>query len=245
MCVQRFDDSLNSAIHTTYRISLRSSSTPESTTVSPSSCPMSRSVSSMYGRTPVQTDIELLASKDTHPHIIVGPSITSPTQQQQMYSYQQTSPILPSVVATGGVYKGQGRNQRMLMTFNTRSILSKWGTHSKVRCLVYLKCTVCRQHRLRPPQRPLHTANTLDGRPIPQTRSYLLSLSSEQVQDVGGLNLHFGKCGLARGRLPIRSGPNLAPTSLGAARVQIPQIPRTMLTKRMRLSAGMWRCQVH
>ena len=31
MCVQRFDDSLNSAIHTTYRISLRPSSTPEST----------------------------------------------------------------------------------------------------------------------------------------------------------------------------------------------------------------------
>ena len=29
MCVQRFDDSLNSAIHTTYRISLRSSSMPE------------------------------------------------------------------------------------------------------------------------------------------------------------------------------------------------------------------------
>ncbi len=29
MCVQRFDDSLKSAIHTTYRISLRSSSMPE------------------------------------------------------------------------------------------------------------------------------------------------------------------------------------------------------------------------
>ena len=29
MCVQRFDDSLNSAIHITYRISLRSSSLPE------------------------------------------------------------------------------------------------------------------------------------------------------------------------------------------------------------------------
>ncbi len=29
MCVQRFDDSRNSAIHTTYRISLRSSSMPE------------------------------------------------------------------------------------------------------------------------------------------------------------------------------------------------------------------------
>ena len=29
MYVQRFDDSLNSAIHTTYRISLRSSSMPE------------------------------------------------------------------------------------------------------------------------------------------------------------------------------------------------------------------------
>ena len=29
MCVQRFDDSLNSAIHITYRISLRSSSMPE------------------------------------------------------------------------------------------------------------------------------------------------------------------------------------------------------------------------
>ena len=29
MCVQRFDDSLDSAIHTTYRISLRSSSMPE------------------------------------------------------------------------------------------------------------------------------------------------------------------------------------------------------------------------
>jgi hypothetical protein len=29
MCVQRFDDSLNSAIHTTYRILLRSSSMPE------------------------------------------------------------------------------------------------------------------------------------------------------------------------------------------------------------------------
>ena len=29
MCVQRFDDSLNSAIHTTYRISLRSSSLRE------------------------------------------------------------------------------------------------------------------------------------------------------------------------------------------------------------------------
>lgn len=29
MCVQRFDDSLNSAIHITYRISLRSSSVPE------------------------------------------------------------------------------------------------------------------------------------------------------------------------------------------------------------------------
>ena len=29
MCVQRFDDSLNSAIHTTFRISLRSSSMPE------------------------------------------------------------------------------------------------------------------------------------------------------------------------------------------------------------------------
>ena len=28
-CVQRFDDSLNSAIHITYRISLRSSSMPE------------------------------------------------------------------------------------------------------------------------------------------------------------------------------------------------------------------------
>ena len=27
MCVQRFDDSLNSAIHITYRVSLRSSST--------------------------------------------------------------------------------------------------------------------------------------------------------------------------------------------------------------------------
>ncbi|KAF1948084.1 hypothetical protein CC80DRAFT_57283 [Byssothecium circinans] len=29
MCVQRFDDSRNSAIHTTFRISLRSSSMPE------------------------------------------------------------------------------------------------------------------------------------------------------------------------------------------------------------------------
>ena len=29
MCVQRFDDSRNSAIHITYRISLRSSSMPE------------------------------------------------------------------------------------------------------------------------------------------------------------------------------------------------------------------------
>ena len=29
ICVQRFDDSLNSAIHITYRISLRSSSLPE------------------------------------------------------------------------------------------------------------------------------------------------------------------------------------------------------------------------
>lgn len=29
MCVQRFDGSLNSAIHITYRISLRSSSMPE------------------------------------------------------------------------------------------------------------------------------------------------------------------------------------------------------------------------
>ena len=29
MCVQRFDDSLNPAIHTTYRISLRSSSFEE------------------------------------------------------------------------------------------------------------------------------------------------------------------------------------------------------------------------
>ena len=29
ICVQRFDDSLNSAIHITYRISLRSSSMPE------------------------------------------------------------------------------------------------------------------------------------------------------------------------------------------------------------------------
>jgi hypothetical protein len=29
MCVQRFDDSLNSAIHITYRISLRSSSMRE------------------------------------------------------------------------------------------------------------------------------------------------------------------------------------------------------------------------
>ena len=29
MCVQRFDDSLKSAIHITYRISLRSSSMPE------------------------------------------------------------------------------------------------------------------------------------------------------------------------------------------------------------------------
>ena len=29
MCVQRFDDSLSSAIHITYRISLRSSSMPE------------------------------------------------------------------------------------------------------------------------------------------------------------------------------------------------------------------------
>ena len=29
MCVQRFDDSLKSAIHNTYRISLRSSSMPE------------------------------------------------------------------------------------------------------------------------------------------------------------------------------------------------------------------------
>jgi hypothetical protein len=110
----------------------------------------------------------------------------------------------------------------------------------------YLKRTVCRQHRLRPPQRSLHAAHILHSRPTPQACSYHLPMFSEQVQhDVGELNLQFGKCGLARGRLPIRSGPNLAPTSLGAARVQIPQIPRTMLTKRMRLPAGMWRCQVH
>jgi hypothetical protein len=42
-----------------------------STTVSPNSCLISRSGSS-GGGTPVQTDIELLANKDTHPHIIVG-----------------------------------------------------------------------------------------------------------------------------------------------------------------------------
>jgi hypothetical protein len=59
----------------------------------------------------------------------------------------------------------------MLMTFNTRIILSERDTRSKVICLVYFKRTVCRQHRLRPPQHPLHRRHT--GRQANPTSLFL------------------------------------------------------------------------
>ena len=180
MCVQRFDDSRNSAIHTTYRISLRSSSLREprypllrvvSVTVARGvplrSCFRAEGFrwvgdpgpASPEGATGGPLEYGGPAPKPpgrpregtapgwgrTHRCSVVGligfndPSAGSPTetllrlllplngrvQRNSRSNGQENRPRVPvltlhqhvqSVGATGGVYKGQGRNQREMMT---------------------------------------------------------------------------------------------------------------------------------
>ena len=159
MCVQRFDDSLNSAIHITYRISLRSSSLPEprdpllkvlfNLTCSQTSifqaglansgrrgppraegaprqapnpgrgykgwgmCPEAVPINDPSAGSPTETLLRLLLPLNdqvctTFRLWVVVADLLEPVRRPHL--------AIQSVVATGGVYKGQGRNQRMLMT---------------------------------------------------------------------------------------------------------------------------------
>ena len=180
MCVQRFDDSLNSAIHITYRISLRSSSMPEPRdpllkVLSISIIKLRRQkqhefwlglwrarssrnrwAADAYPCGAATTRPGPPKQQDTNRHGWEGrpstrqlprlsltlcndPSAGSPTEtllrlllplnDQVWTTFRPWASVatlprpvrkphlaIQSVVATGGVYKGQGRNQRKLMT---------------------------------------------------------------------------------------------------------------------------------
>ncbi|QCE14743.1 hypothetical protein DEO72_LG11g1748 [Vigna unguiculata] len=94
-CVQRLDGSRDSAIHTKYRISLRSSSMQEPT----------------Y---PLFTYGNLVTTSPS-----VGSVDFTPRRRQRtahIAAIRTLHRTIQSVGATGGVYKGQGRSQRKLMT---------------------------------------------------------------------------------------------------------------------------------
>ena len=167
MCVQSFDDSLNSAIHTTYRISLRSSSLREpryplsrvlvdsktryiryrgaqkryktcvvqnkshgrflrfavhtSYTTQQPSCDLTATVhKGWYGYhdndpsagSPTETLLRLLLPLDDK---VRSTSRSHASQSDTPTAIQSSHRTIQSVAATGGVYKGQGRNQGGLM----------------------------------------------------------------------------------------------------------------------------------
>lgn len=142
ICVQRFNDSQTSAVRITYRSSLRSSSIQEPRY--PSWRVIKQSINNSPN--PFNTIIPLLSrSPTTHQQPTItnfnnDPSAGSPTEtllrlhlplDDKIYTtslqllqsktpyqpkIQSVHRIIQSVGATGGVYKGQGRNQRKLMT---------------------------------------------------------------------------------------------------------------------------------
>jgi hypothetical protein len=71
MCVQRFDDSLNSAIHITYRISLRSSSMPEPRD------PLLKVLFDLFELRRSDAGLEGLRGRSPRPHGRVAPEATS------------------------------------------------------------------------------------------------------------------------------------------------------------------------
>ncbi|KAK7289162.1 hypothetical protein RIF29_02739 [Crotalaria pallida] len=103
-CVQRLDGSRDSAIHTKYRISLRSSSMQEPR------YPLPRV---FRIRSPTETLLRLLLPLNDKvqwtSHNVAGSEPPTSPQSEHFRTIQ-------SVGATGGVYKGQGRSQRELMT---------------------------------------------------------------------------------------------------------------------------------
>jgi hypothetical protein len=180
MCVQRFDDSLNSAIHITYRISLRSSSMPEPRDPllkvlsifiiklrrhkqhefwlglwrarssrnrwAADACPcgqrrhgparQSNKIQNRHGwegrpstqlmprrslalcndpsaGSPTETLLRLLLPLNDQVWTTFRPWASVATLPRPV---RKPHLAIQSVVATGGVYKGQGRNQRKLMT---------------------------------------------------------------------------------------------------------------------------------
>ncbi|KEH17019.1 hypothetical protein MTR_0052s0040, partial [Medicago truncatula] len=103
-CVQRLDGSRDSAIHTKYRISLRSSSMQEP-------------------RYPLPRVILYNVSKhNTHENRLRCHAGSVDFSQRRGQRTAHVAAIrtlhrtIQSVGATGGVYKGQGRSQRVLMT---------------------------------------------------------------------------------------------------------------------------------
>ena len=163
MCVQNLDDSLNSAIHTTYRISLRSSSlrepryplsrvlvafkTQHIRRSRSTAAAVLRSGSNVY-RMDWTCNLTLRETKSESHNITVhkgwygyhdnDPSAGSPTETLLRLllplddkvrstsrshapetgtstAIQSSHRTIQSVVATGGVYKGQGRNQGGLL----------------------------------------------------------------------------------------------------------------------------------
>ena len=139
MCVQRFDDSQSSAIRITYRISLRSSSFQEPRY--PSWIVIKNSLIHTKLQHSQLTQVSSLSlASPTIKTLSNDPSAGSPTEtllrlhlplngkiyttslnnhqsvKTDITKIQSVHRTIQSVGATGGVYKGQGRNQRKLMT---------------------------------------------------------------------------------------------------------------------------------
>ena len=168
MCVQSFDDSLNSAIHTTYRISLRSSSLREpryplsrvlvtlktryiryrgaqkwykTCIESHNTCVarrLSQAIKDLYDNESPHIPHDITVHKGWYGYHDNDPSAGSPTETllrlllplddkvrstSRSHASQSDTPTaiqsshrtIQSVAATGGVYKGQGRNQGGLL----------------------------------------------------------------------------------------------------------------------------------
>lgn len=142
ICVQRFNDSQTSAVRITYRSSLRSSSIQEPrypswrvikqskrhqiTTTNPFNNSNAQQVTNNPLTTitnfnndpsagsPTETLLRLHLPLDDKIYTTSLQLLQSKTPYQP--KIQSVHRIIQSVGATGGVYKGQGRNQRKLMT---------------------------------------------------------------------------------------------------------------------------------
>lgn len=138
ICVQRFNDSQTSAVRITYRSSLRSSSIqepryPSWRVIITTQNQFNQSTINFHTISYARQQWNCHSNK-THTN---DPSAGSPTETllrlhlplddkiyttslqprpREWFKIQSVHRIIQSVGATGGVYKGQGRNQRKLMT---------------------------------------------------------------------------------------------------------------------------------